>query len=186
MVELDGQLHRVLSSGQEDGGSILRKLLRTPRQLASMSECVARQLLRMPRPREVPSEEDGRQGGQPVYKHERRVHQVNHGVQGAHASIAFQCKHCWLINLEGHPPVEGLDDAYVMLICQANLDAMGGRAVATIEAHATAIRQAVSNCQLSRKMPSIPPRGPMLMGDSLGMGPTIEHFSSILYPPFPA
>ncbi len=59
--------------------------------------------------------------------------------QGAHASIHFQCEHCWLINLEGHPPVERLDDAYVMLIRQANLDAMGGRAVATIEAHMAAI-----------------------------------------------
>jgi hypothetical protein len=36
--------------------------------------------------------------------------------------------------------MEGLDDAYAMLICQANLDAMGGRAVATIEAHIAAIR----------------------------------------------
>jgi hypothetical protein len=31
--------------------------------------------------------------------------------------------------------VEGLDDACVMLICQANLDTIGGRVVATIEAH---------------------------------------------------
>ena len=66
LVELEGQLRGVLSSGQEDGGSILHKLLQTLRQLASMLERVARQLLRMPRPREVPSEEDGRRGGQPV------------------------------------------------------------------------------------------------------------------------
>jgi hypothetical protein len=60
LVELEGQLRGVLSSSQEDGGSILRKLLRTPRQFASVLEHVACQLLRMPRPREVPSEEDGR------------------------------------------------------------------------------------------------------------------------------
>jgi hypothetical protein len=62
--------------------------------------------------------------GNKWYKHKKRVHWVNHGVQGAHASIHFQCEHCWLINLKGHPPVERLDDAYVMLIRQANLDAI--------------------------------------------------------------
>jgi hypothetical protein len=46
--------------------------------------------------------------------------------------------------------------------------------VATIEAHAAAIRRAVNNCQLFRKMPSIPPQGPMPMEDSVGMGPAIE------------
>ena len=45
LVELEGQLRQVLSSREEDGGNILRQLLRTPRQVASMSEGVARKLL---------------------------------------------------------------------------------------------------------------------------------------------
>jgi hypothetical protein len=67
-----------------------------------------------------------------------------------------------------------LDDAYVMLIRQANLDAMGSRAVATIEARAATIQWGVDNCQLFRKMPSIPLRGPMPIGDSVGMGLAVE------------
>ncbi len=45
-----------------------------------------------------------------------------------------------MVNLEGQLPVKGLDDMYLMMICQANLDAMGGRAVATIKAHAASIK----------------------------------------------
>jgi hypothetical protein len=62
----------------------------------------------------------------------------------------------------------------MMMICRANLDAMGGRAVATIEAHAAAINKAVLNCQLLRKMPSIPPRGPMPLADMVGMSLAVE------------
>jgi hypothetical protein len=58
LVELEGQLCKVLSSSKDDGGSILRKLLRTPRQLACMSESVAHQLLQMPGSRKVPNQED--------------------------------------------------------------------------------------------------------------------------------
>ncbi len=95
--------------------------------------------------------------GNKWYKHNRRVYRINHSVRGAHASIQFQCKNCWLINLEGRLPVDGLDDAYIGLLRQANLDAMGGRAVAMIEAHATAILRTFRNCQQFRKTPSIPP-----------------------------
>jgi hypothetical protein len=89
-------------------------------------------------------------------------------------SIHFQCEHCWLINYEGYPPVEGLYDAYVMLIHQVNLDTMGGRAVATIEAHTAAIQQGVNNCQIFRKTLSILPWGPTLIRDSVGMGVTVK------------
>jgi hypothetical protein len=108
------------------------------------------------------------------YKHERRVHRINHRVRGAHASIQFQCENCWMVNLEGRLPVEGLDDAYVMLIHRANLDAMGGCAVATIEGHAASTMRSVYNCQLFRKTPTIPPRGPMALTDTVGMGLAVE------------
>ena len=108
------------------------------------------------------------------YRYEKRIERINQGVRGAHASIHFQCEYCWIINLEGRPPAKGLDDAYVMMIRRANLDAMGGRAVATIEAHAAAIKKNILNCQLLRKTPSIPPRGPMPIADTIGMGLAVE------------
>jgi hypothetical protein len=95
--------------------------------------------------------------GNQCYKHNRRVKCINHRVHSAHASDNFQCEDCWMVNLEGHLPVKGLDDAYIMLICQANLDPMGGRAVATIQGHAAALKRSIYNCQLFRKMPMIPP-----------------------------
>jgi hypothetical protein len=45
LVDLDRQLCQVLSSREEDGRDILRKLLRTPRQMAGVSENVARWML---------------------------------------------------------------------------------------------------------------------------------------------
>ncbi len=45
-----------------------------------------------------------------------------------------------MVNLEGRPPALGLDDAYAMFICQANLDAIGGRAVSTLGFHAAAVK----------------------------------------------
>jgi hypothetical protein len=58
LVELERQLRQVLRAGEEDGGNILRKLLQTSRQLASVSESVACQMLRMSRPGEVSNQED--------------------------------------------------------------------------------------------------------------------------------
>ena len=58
LEELDRQLHQVLSSGKDDGEDILRKLLQTSRQVASVSEHVARRMLRMLGSREISGEED--------------------------------------------------------------------------------------------------------------------------------
>jgi hypothetical protein len=112
--------------------------------------------------------------GNQWYKHERRVHRINHGVRGVHTTIPFQCKDCWMVNLEGRLPVKGLDDAYIMLLRRANLDTMGGRAVATIEAHKCAVLRMVRNCQQFHKTPSVPPRGPMPLTDNVGMGLAVE------------
>ena len=79
-----------------------------------------------------------------------------------------------MLNLEGRRPVSGLDDAYVMYVRRANLDAMGGRSVATIGAHASAIKRNVQNCMLIRKTPTIPARGPMPIGDGVGMGVAVD------------
>ena len=79
-----------------------------------------------------------------------------------------------MLNLEGQPPEEGLDDTYIMLLRRANLDAIGGRAVATIEGRACTIARTVSICQKLRKTPSIPARGPMPLSNNIGMGLTVE------------
>ena len=79
-----------------------------------------------------------------------------------------------MVNLEECLPAKGLDDAYVMLICQANLDAMGRQAEATIHGHAAALKRSVGNCQLFQKMPTIPPQGPMPSTDPVGMGLAVE------------
>ena len=47
------------------------------------------------------------------YKQGQREERINYGVRGAHALIPFQCENCWLLNLEGRLPAEGLDDMYV-------------------------------------------------------------------------
>ena len=60
LVELERQLRQVLCAGEEDGGHILRKLLRTSRQLASVPEGVARRMLRMSGTGQVPDQENSR------------------------------------------------------------------------------------------------------------------------------
>jgi hypothetical protein len=66
LVGLEQKLQQVLCTGEEDGGNLLRKLLRTPKQLASMPEGVASKLLQMPGSRKVPIKENSRWGRQSV------------------------------------------------------------------------------------------------------------------------
>ena len=68
----------------------------------------------------------------------------------------------------------GMDDAFIMLIRRANLDAMGGRALSTIEAHTAAIRRWAQNCKLFGMTPPILPRGPMPMEDQVGMAVAVS------------
>ena len=63
-------------------------------------------------------------GGNVWYQQEDREYDINHGVAGVHTSIPFQCERCWILNLEGRLPISGRDDAYLMIIRRANLDAM--------------------------------------------------------------
>jgi hypothetical protein len=67
---------------------------------------------------------------------------------------------------------------------RANLDAMGGRAVSTIEGHAAAVKRTIQNSRLIRKTPTIPHRGPMPLADNLGMGMAVDMlYSSLLAKP---
>ena len=108
------------------------------------------------------------------FKQEQRAKRLNHGVRGAHAALSFQCEDCWIMNLEGRPRLDGLDDTYCMLIRRANLDAMAGRAAPTLQGHASSVLRTARNCKLIGKTPSIPVRGPMPFGDPVGMGVAVE------------
>jgi hypothetical protein len=110
------------------------------------------------------------EGGNTWYKQGLRKERLNHGVRGFHAVFSFQCKDCWMLNMEGRLPVPELDDAYVMLIRQANLDAMGGRAKTTIEGHAASLQRFIKNASQIQRTPSIPVWGPMPLEDKVGMG----------------
>lgn len=79
-----------------------------------------------------------------------------------------------MLNLEGRRPVDGLDDKYATYIRRANLDAMGGRAKFTLEAHVVVVSQSVRNCRLIRKTATIPHQGPMPLADNVGMGLAVE------------
>ena len=63
LVELGGDLRRLLSAGDFDGRDVLRKLWRLPRRLAALPERLARGVLRLPRRGNVSDEEDTGRGG---------------------------------------------------------------------------------------------------------------------------
>ena len=58
LVDMEGQLRQVLRASEGDGRHILRELLRIPSRISSVSEDVARGVLRMPRKGEVPNVSD--------------------------------------------------------------------------------------------------------------------------------
>jgi len=60
LVDMAGELRRLLVAGEGDGCHLLRKLLLLPRRLASMREGMARVLLQMPRPGNLPDSTCGR------------------------------------------------------------------------------------------------------------------------------
>ena len=108
------------------------------------------------------------------FKQEKHEHRLNHAVKGAHAVIPFQCEDCWMLNLEGRLPVDKLDDTYIMMIRQENLDAMAGRAESTIESHASTILCTARNCPNFSKNPAYVPLGPHAFQDQVGIGLAVE------------
>ncbi len=76
--------------------------------------------------------------------------------------------------MEGLLPQSGCDDMYLKLICQANLDAIGGRAMTTTKAHTAAILRMVCNCAAIRKTPMIPAGGPCKLEDAVGMSVAVD------------
>ena len=63
---------------------------------------------------------------------------------------------------------------YVQCLRRANLDAMNARAGSTIRQHAAFIQTAVRNAKAVNRTPFFPPRGPMPLNDSVGMGLAVD------------
>ncbi len=118
--------------------------------------------------------------GSPWFKQSKHEDRFNHGIRGAHASIPFQCKDCWMINLEGWLLVPNLDDMYVVLLRCANLDAMLGWVVTTIKAHTSAVKRMVRHCKIITKTPTVPCRGPIEAGESVRMSTAIDMLMGVL------
>ena len=113
--------------------------------------------------------------GNPWHKQGEREDRLNHGVGGAHLLIPFQCEVCHMRNLEGRDFLPGnCDEAYRMSIRRANLDAMAGRAVGTIQSHVREAKLAITNSQRIGKTPRLPERGPHPLEDTFGMSTAVD------------
>jgi hypothetical protein len=88
--------------------------------------------------------------------------------------IPFQCKTCWMRNLENRDPVAGNDDVYVACIKHANLNAMLGKSPLTIQNRARESRSVVKNACLINKTPTYYARGPFPLGDAVGIGLAVD------------
>ncbi len=72
LVELERRLREVFKTGEGDGGDILCELLRILGRVGAVLDDVARQLLRMPGNREIPTEDASGRGGKPVVQAEAK------------------------------------------------------------------------------------------------------------------
>ena len=70
LVGLAIKLRGVLSTGEGDGGDVLRELLRTPGRVRGLSQRMASGVLQMPGNREVPNGKGGGCAGQSVVQAE--------------------------------------------------------------------------------------------------------------------
>ena len=66
LVELARDLREAFASGEGDGRDILRKLLRVPGRIQSVSKRVARRVLHLPGTVEVPNDEAHRRAGESI------------------------------------------------------------------------------------------------------------------------
>ena len=113
--------------------------------------------------------------GNPWHKEEERHRRLSHGVDGAHMCILFQCKTCWMRNLEGRNPITGVDDVFQACIKRANLDSMLGKSPLTITNHVRETRMVIKNAAMINKTPSYYPRGGSFpLGDPVGMGLAVD------------
>lgn len=118
--------------------------------------------------------------GNPWHKDEDRCQKLNTGVEGVNCCMPFQCECCWIRNLEGRDPTRG-DEAYMMTIRRANLDAMAGKARDTIRAHRRRTKRLVDNALRINKTPGVKERGPFPLRDETGMGLAVDIIQESLH-----
>ena len=111
--------------------------------------------------------------GNPWHEEERRIKELNTGVKGAHCSMPFQCEVCWVRNLENRDPTPR-DKALVSTVRRATLDSMSGKARNTILGHRRRTLELIRNAERINKTPSLQPRGPLPLGDPVGMGLAVD------------
>ena len=112
--------------------------------------------------------------GNPWHKESDCQEQMLTAVEGTHLCIPFQCKVCWLCNLEGRDPRGKSDDVYLACIRRANLDAMLGKSPLRIRAHRRETIVVLKNSRLIDKTPAYHPRGPFPVGDPVGMSLAVD------------
>ena len=105
---------------------------------------------------------------------------INEGVAGAHAIMPFQCASCWMQNLERREIRAG-DETFVHCINRVNLDAINGKAKATILSHKRQVNSIVNNAAWINKTPSLEPRGPMPLDDEVGMGVAVDMLTKSIF-----
>lgn len=105
-----------------------------------------------------------------------RATQINTAVDGAHCVMTFQCELCWVRNLAGRDLSLPRDRMLQQCIRRANLDAFHGRAKGTIDSHVGGVKSIVQWSAVLNKPPSLSqtPRGPMMVGDPVGMSLAVE------------
>jgi hypothetical protein len=115
------------------------------------------------------------QEGNPWHNDAKRIEELSSGVgaHGVHACQPFQCPLCWMRNLESRNPGPG-DEAYMRTIKRATLDAICGISRSTVAGHRGRINQLVINAERIGKTPTLEPRGPFPLKDSMGMGLAVD------------
>ena len=106
----------------------------------------------------------------------KREKRLNSACDGAHSVVPFQCEECWIRNLTGRSMSLPHDTNLRMCIRRASLDAFAGKAKSTIASHVVGVNRAVKLSVSLGKPPSLSqtPRGPMEIGDPLGMSLAVE------------
>ena len=76
-------------------------------------------------------------------------------------------------NLEGRDP-GSLDDDYIAIMMQVNLEAMSGQSTRTIAGHKGHTLQMIKNAERINKTPTLSPRGPFPLKDQVRMGLAVD------------
>lgn len=106
----------------------------------------------------------------------KRVHRLNTACDGVYTVMSFQCEICWCRNLANRDLRLPRDEVLQQCIRRVNLDAFAARAHGTIASHVGGVKNAIKFSKVLNKPPSISqtPRGPMPLGDQVGMSLALE------------